>query len=73
MKKKYLIYTDILGFEKLPKKIAEETGFGEDSIRENYLTGPLRQKIEKIERTGVKVSRGKSEIERGSDNYLLMV
>ena len=70
--KKYLIYLDILGFEKLPEEIAKRTGFEEDVLRQNYLSAPLKRKIEEIERETIQISKGISEIE-GSDNYVLIV
>ena len=67
MKKYFLLYIDILGFEKLPKEIAERTGIEKDSIRENYLSKPLREKIEEIkERERIKAYPGR-------DDYLLFV
>jgi len=70
--KKYLIYLDILGFEGLAKEMAEGTPFEEDKIRQDYLSDPLKEKIEGIEREGIQTPKGISEIE-GSDNYVLIV
>ena len=69
--KKYLIYVDILGFEKLAEEIAEISGFEEDDIRQKYLRDPLRKEIDKIKKF-IPVSEGISEIE-GSDNYILIL
>jgi hypothetical protein len=72
MKKKYLIYIDILGFKGLAKGISAKTGFEEDVIRQNYLSDPLEKKINEIIRESIEVSKGISEIE-GSDNHVLIV
>ena len=72
MKKKYLIYLDILGFEGKAKDIAQESGFDIGVIRENFLSVPLKNRIEEIKRKKIEISQGISEIE-GSDNYILIV
>jgi len=70
--KKYIIYLDILGFKALAKEMAEGTIFEEDRIRQDYLSDPLKKKIEEIKRGGILIPKGISEIE-GSDNYVLIV
>ena len=70
--KKYLIYLDILGFKVLAEQMAEGTIFEEDKIRQDYLSDPLKEKIEEIKREGIEIYRGISEIE-GSDNYVVLV
>jgi hypothetical protein len=72
MKKKYLVYVDILGFEKLAEELAFETGFEEDIIRQEFFSIPLKEEIKKIKKEGIQISQGISEIQ-GSDNYVLMV
>jgi hypothetical protein len=72
MKKRYLIYLDILGFEEKAKDIAQESGFDVGVIRENFLSIPLKNRIEEIKRKKSEISQGISEIE-GSDNYILIV
>ena len=71
----YLVYVDILGFEKLAEELAKKSGFDEDTIRERFLTNPFREKIKEINKENVEVSKGISEIEgsKGSDNYILFV
>ena len=69
--KKYLIYLDILGFERLAEEMAKKTGFEEDVLRQNYLSDPVEKEIEEITREGIEISKGISEIE-GSDNYVLI-
>ncbi|MGD2251238.1 MAG: hypothetical protein PVF58_22805 [Candidatus Methanofastidiosia archaeon] len=54
MGEKYLIYVDILGFKNKAVKIADETGFEEDVIRETFLSRPLRKKIEEIRKKELK-------------------
>jgi len=71
-KKKYLIYLDILGFEELAKEISNRSGFNEDKIRQDYLSVPLRNKIEEIKKERVQTSKGISAIE-GSDDFVLIV
>ena len=72
MKKRYLIYLDILGFEEKAKDIAQKSGFDVGVIRENFLSIPLKNKIEETKRKKSEISQGMSEIE-GSDNYILIV
>ena len=36
--KKYLVYVDILGFERLAEEIEEERGIESREVRENLLT-----------------------------------
>ena len=71
-KKKYIIYLDILGFKVLAVEMTEGTIFEEDRIRQEYLSDPLKEKIEEIKREGIEISKGISEVE-GSDNYVLIV
>ncbi|MDY6966879.1 MAG: hypothetical protein SVM80_13100 [Halobacteriota archaeon] len=68
---KYLLYLDILGFKNLPKEIYEKYGVYEDTVREEFLTNALKDKIEALKEVAVQVSKGISEIE-GSDNYVLI-
>lgn len=72
MAKKFLIYFDILGFEKLAIEIAKKSGFKEDVIREDYLSNPLEKRIKQLTKEKYTFSKGLSEIE-GSDNYLILV
>ena len=64
---KYLVYADILGFEELAREIAGETGVGEDSVRENYLSNPLKEKIDEIKKDK------ETEACTGRDDYLLFI
>ena len=48
MGKKYLIYVDILGFEKLAKKIAKDKGI-EAKIVRNHFIDVIKEKVEDIE------------------------
>ncbi|MBU7046556.1 MAG: TIR domain-containing protein [Theionarchaea archaeon] len=69
-KKKYLIYLDILGFEQLPREISEKTGFQEDVIRDKFLSMPLKEEVERINRSLIGSYRGESAIE-GLNSYVL--
>ncbi len=71
MGKKHLIYVDILGFRNKAAEIAEKTGILEDVCRKNYLTDPLKEKIEEIKKNKT-IFQGISEIE-GSDNFIIIV
>jgi len=64
---KYLVYVDILGFEELAKEVAGETGVDEDSVRENYLSNPLKDKIDEIKKDK------ETEVCTGRDDYLLFI
>jgi len=64
---RYLVYADILGFEELAKEIAGETGVDEDSVRENYLSNPLKDKIDEIKKYK------ETEVCTGRDDYLLFI
>ena len=68
---KYLLYLDILGFKNLPKEINEKSGVYEDTVREEFLTNALKDKIEALKEVAVQASKGISEI-TGSDNYVLI-
>ena len=64
---KYLVYVDILGFEELAKEIAGKTGVDEDSVRENYLSNLLKDKIDEIKKDK------ETEVCTGRDDYLLFI
>ena len=64
---KYLVYADILGFEELAKEVAGGTGVDEDSVRENYLSNPLKDKIDEIKKYK------ETEVCTGRDDYLLFI
>lgn len=68
--KKYVLYFDILGFDKIPEIIAKETNSDEDYIRQNILSIPFRNAIEGLRTNGVDITKAFSEIE-GSDNYIV--
>lgn len=53
-------------------ELAEKTGIYEDVIRQNYLSQPLKEKIDEIKKETIEISEGISELE-GSDNYILLV
>lgn len=55
---KFLIYVDILGFEILPRKIAEVSHFDEDDIREKHFFQPFRERIDKINKYSKELTKG---------------
>lgn len=68
--KKYLIYLDILGFKDLAEEIAGK--FKDDPIRQKFLSEPLKEKIETIEKDKIEWTKGISAI-TGSDDYVLLL
>ena len=64
--KKYLIFFDILGFDPLPQKLEELSGFEADFIREVCFSKPLKKKVEEIKQGG-------HEVIEGTDDYVAIV
>jgi hypothetical protein len=48
MNKKYLIWLDILGFEKLSQEIAKRSGINERKVRDDFVT-IINEKVKKLE------------------------
>jgi hypothetical protein len=69
---KYILYVDILGFEKLPQEISQKTGFHVDTIRQDYFSKPFKDAFIRIKKRCIQSSECISEKE-GSDNYILVV
>ena len=65
--KRYLIYLDILGYEKLAKKIAKEKAIKENKIRSEFIN-TIKEKIRIIESR--KLTAG--EHYKGTDDWLLI-
>ena len=65
--KKYLVYLDILGFERLAEKIEEERGIESREVREKFIN-VLNERINTIERGGRITGKKYGE----SDDWLLL-
>jgi hypothetical protein len=72
MTKYYLVFLDILGFDELPKEIANKTGFNEEVIRQKYFFEPVNDVINIICKESEKNIISISEI-GGSDSYILLI
>ena len=74
---RYLVYVDILGFKKIPEKMAGYDPTQRDNIdeiREALLTKPFREKIEEIQKENKAINvipKGVSEI-TGSDSFVFV-
>ena len=65
--KKYLIYVDILGFERLAEKIEEERGIESREVREKFID-VINERVKTIERRGRITGKKYGE----SDDWLLL-
>ena len=65
--KKYLIYVDILGFERLAEEIEEERGIESREVREKFID-VINERVKTIERAGRIIGNRYGE----SDDWLLL-
>jgi hypothetical protein len=65
--KKYLVYLDILGFERLAEKIEEERGIESREVREKFVD-VINERVKTIERGGRIIGKWYGE----SDDWLLL-
>jgi len=65
--KKYLVYLDILGFERLAEEIEEKRGIESREVREKFID-VINERVKTIERAGRIVGKKYGE----SDDWLLL-
>jgi hypothetical protein len=65
--KKYLIYLDILGFQKLAEKVASEKGIDQRDVREKFID-VIKERVERLEAKGNIIGKKYGE----SDDWLLV-
>ncbi len=69
-KENFLVYIDILGFEQLPRELAEKSGIDEDWIRQHAFLSPFQQIIEDLRHDNdVKIDY----LKEGSDSCLILI
>jgi len=68
MEKKFLVYLDILGFEKLAEEIEDNENIKTNVVRENIFKNPINEEIKKLKECG-KISG----VSKGSDDWILVI
>jgi len=65
---KYLVYVDILGFDKLAKDVEDNENIKTNIVRENIFKNPINEEIKKLKEYG-KISG----VSKGRDDWILVI